>query len=161
MLILGLDNAGKTTVLKKLCDEDITYIMPTQGFNIKSIAQEGFKLNVWDLGGQRNIRPYWRHYFDKAEVIVYVVDSADQMRMEESAAELEQLLDEAKLAHVPLLVIANKQDLVRSATPAAIAEVMHLSSLRDRAWNIQSCSAKTGQGLQEAMDWISRTLKEK
>jgi hypothetical protein len=51
ILVLGLDNAGKTTALKKLADEDITHTMPTQGFNIKSVLHEGFKLNVWDIGG--------------------------------------------------------------------------------------------------------------
>ncbi len=52
ILVLGLDNAGKTTILKKLADEDITHTMPTQGFNIKSVQHEGFKLNVWDIGGE-------------------------------------------------------------------------------------------------------------
>jgi hypothetical protein len=51
LLVLGLDNAGKTTILKKLSDEDISHIMPTQGFNIKSLIRDGFKLNVWDIGG--------------------------------------------------------------------------------------------------------------
>jgi ADP-ribosylation factor-like protein 3 len=53
ILVLGLDNAGKTTILKKLADEDITHTMPTQGFNIKSVVHEGFKLNVWDIGGEQ------------------------------------------------------------------------------------------------------------
>jgi len=158
ILILGLDNAGKTCVLKKLSDEDITHIMPTQGFNIKSITQGDFKLNVWDIGGQRSIRPYWRHYFQNADVLVYVVDSADKARMEESAAELDQLLEEEKLAGVPLLVLANKQDLVGAATSQAIAEILHLQSLRDRPWQIHPCSAKSGAGLMEAMDWIVKTL---
>ena len=52
ILVLGLDNAGKTTILKKLSDEDISHIMPTQGFNIKSLLHDGFKLNVWDIGGE-------------------------------------------------------------------------------------------------------------
>ena len=58
-MVLGLDNSGKTTILKKLSEEDISHIMPTQGFNIKSLMQDGFKLNVWDIGGQKSIRPYW------------------------------------------------------------------------------------------------------
>ena len=66
ILVLGLDNSGKTTILKKLSEEDISHIMPTQGFNIKSLMHEGFKLNVWDIGGQKSIRPYWRNYFDQA-----------------------------------------------------------------------------------------------
>lgn len=52
--------------------------MPTQGFNIKSVVKDGFKLNVWDVGGQREIRPYWRNYFDNTDALVYVIDSADR-----------------------------------------------------------------------------------
>jgi ADP-ribosylation factor-like protein 3 len=70
LLVLGLDNSGKTTILKKLSDEDITQIMPTQGFNIKSLMHEGFKLNVWDIGGQKSIRPYWRNYYDQTDALV-------------------------------------------------------------------------------------------
>jgi hypothetical protein len=70
ILLLGLDNAGKTSCLKKLSDEEITHIMPTQGFNIKSLVQEGFKLNVWDIGGQKSIRPYWQNYFEGTDALV-------------------------------------------------------------------------------------------
>ncbi|KAL1449948.1 hypothetical protein WDU94_002415, partial [Cyamophila willieti] len=72
ILLLGLDNAGKTTILKKLASEDISHITPTQGFNIKSVQSEGFKLNVWDIGGQRKIRPYWRNYFDNTDILVSI-----------------------------------------------------------------------------------------
>lgn len=160
ILILGLDNAGKTSILKKLSDEDINHIMPTQGFNMKSLTQEGFKLNVWDIGGQRAIRPYWRHYFENADVLVYVVDSADKRRLEEAGTELDQLLEEEKLAGVPLLVYANKQDLVSAVPAAGIADSMNLTSLRDRAWHVQQCSAKTGNGLQEGMDWLMRNVQK-
>ncbi|CAM9364508.1 unnamed protein product, partial [Scytosiphon promiscuus] len=84
ILVLGLDNAGKTTILKKLSEEDITHIMPTQGFNIKSLMHEDFKLNVWDIGGQKSIRPYWRNYFDQTDALIYVIDSADRRRMDEA-----------------------------------------------------------------------------
>uniref|UniRef100_A0A1I8HVK2 ADP-ribosylation factor-like 3 n=1 Tax=Macrostomum lignano TaxID=282301 RepID=A0A1I8HVK2_9PLAT len=69
ILTLGLDNAGKTTILKALASEDISHITPTQGFNIKSVQSQGFKLNVWDIGGQRKIRPYWKNYFDNTDVL--------------------------------------------------------------------------------------------
>lgn len=72
ILLLGLDNAGKTTILKSLASEDITEIKPTQGFNIKSVVVEGVKLNVWDIGGQKSIRPYWRNYFESTDVLVRV-----------------------------------------------------------------------------------------
>jgi ADP-ribosylation factor-like protein 3 len=83
ILVLGLDNAGKTTILKKLSKESIDTIMPTQGFNIKSMVSDGFKLNMWDIGGQKSIRPYWRNYFDNTDALVYVIDSADQERFDE------------------------------------------------------------------------------
>ncbi|CAE7943456.1 ARL3, partial [Symbiodinium sp. KB8] len=71
VLILGLDNAGKTTILKKLSDEDITHIMPTQGFNVKTLSSAtGFKLNMWDVGGQKTIRPYWQNYMEGSDALV-------------------------------------------------------------------------------------------
>lgn len=59
------------------------------GFNIKSVQSDGFKLNVWDIGGQRKIRPYWRNYFDNTDILIYVIDSADQKRFEETGHELQ------------------------------------------------------------------------
>lgn len=70
LLLLGLDNAGKTTLLKQLASEDVTQVTPTAGFNIKSVLSNGFKLNVWDIGGQRKIRPYWRNYFENTDILV-------------------------------------------------------------------------------------------
>lgn len=154
LLVLGLDNSGKTTILKKLSDEDITHIMPTQGFNIKSLMRDGFKLNVWDIGGQKSIRPYWRNYYDQTDALIYVIDSADRRRMDEAGVELTQLLDEERLSHVPLLVMANKQDLLNALSEEEISVELGLNELRDRIWQILPCSAKTGDGLQEAMEWI-------
>eukprot|EP00760_Papus_ankaliazontas_P006502 PhM_4_TR13066/c0_g2_i1/m.64459/K07944/ARL3; ADP-ribosylation factor-like protein 3 len=159
LLILGLDNAGKTSILKKLSDEDISHIMPTQGFNVKTMNTSGFKLNVWDIGGQRAIRPYWRNYYDQTGGLVFVIDAADQRRLEEAGIELHQLLEEEQLSGVPLLVYANKQDLVNASTPKDIADAMQLPDLRDRAWQIQGCSAKTGNGLHEGLEWLIRNLK--
>jgi ADP-ribosylation factor-like protein 3 len=83
-----------------------------------------------------------------------VIDSADKRRMEETGVELQQLLDEEKLSHVPLLVMANKQDLMSAATPAEITAELGLNDLRERTWQILPCSAKTGDGLQEGMEWL-------
>ena len=136
ILVLGLDNAGKTTILKALSEEDITHIMPTQGFNIKSLVQEGFKLNVWDIGGQSTIRPYWRNYFDHTDALVYVVDSADKKRFEEARNELTSLINEEKLANVPCLVFANKVDLLQAAPIETIVEEMLLADITNRNWTI-------------------------
>ncbi|XP_077679394.1 ADP-ribosylation factor-like protein 3 isoform X1 [Eretmochelys imbricata] len=149
ILLLGLDNAGKTTLLKQLASEDISHITPTQGFNIKSVQSQGFKLNVWDIGGQRKIRPYWRNYFENTDVLIYVIDSADRKRFEETGQELAELLDEEKLSGVPVLIFANKQDLLTAAPASEIAEGLNLHTIRDRIWQIQSCSALTGEGRHE------------
>eukprot|EP01112_Ceratiomyxa_fruticulosa_P004758 TRINITY_DN152_c0_g1_i1.p1 TRINITY_DN152_c0_g1~~TRINITY_DN152_c0_g1_i1.p1 ORF type:complete len:178 (-),score=38.95 TRINITY_DN152_c0_g1_i1:153-686(-) len=159
ILLLGLDNAGKTTILKKLSEEDISTIMPTQGFNIKSLLHEGFKFNVWDIGGQKSIRPYWRNYFDATDALIYVIDSADRRRTEETGIELNMLLEEEKLAGIPLLIFANKQDLISAQPAQELAENLQLHTLRDRPWQIQACSGKTGEGLNEGMEFIVNQIK--
>lgn len=115
---------------------------------------DGFKLNVWDIGGQKSIRPYWRNYYDQTDALIYVIDSADVRRVEETGIELQQLLDEERLSSIPLLIMANKQDLLSALSPGEITEKLGLDSLRDRVWQIIACSAKDGDGLQEGMEWI-------
>eukprot|EP01036_Dinobryon_divergens_P029835 gene29835-38993_t len=153
ILVLGLDNSGKTTILKKLSDEDISQIMPTQGFNIKTLVHDNFKLNVWDVGGQKSIRPYWKNYFDQTDALVYVIDAADKKRLEETGIELKALLEDEKLQNVPVLVFANKSDLVSALSPDEISEELGLSKLRV-TWTILPCSAKDGTGLKDGMEWL-------
>jgi len=158
VLMLGLDNSGKTTALKKLAGEDVSHITPTQGFNIKSVQQEGFKLNVWDIGGQKHIRPYWKNYYQNTDAIVYMIDSADKRRIDEAADELNQLLEEEDLAAVPVLVYANKQDLLNAMTAAQIMEALELKGQKSRWIHVEGCSAKTGEGLE---DGLTKLLNEK
>merc|ERR1712087_1087589 len=160
ILMLGLDNAGKTTILKKMSEEDISHIMSKQGFNIKSLVHEGFKLNVWDIGGQKTIRPYWSNYFESSDALVYVIDSSDRRRLEESGTELRDLLAEDKLGGVPLLVFANKQDLLQAQSAEEIANMLELHRISDRTWTIQACSAKEGEGLQDRMEWLVSQCSE-
>jgi ADP-ribosylation factor-like protein 3 len=92
ILVLGLDNAGKTTLLRLLSSEDPTETSPTQGFNVKSIVKDSFKLNVWDIGGQKEIRKYWENYFDNVDGLIFVVDSSDDYRVTECNNELKLLI---------------------------------------------------------------------
>lgn len=71
LLILGLDNAGKTTLLQNLTQEKVQSNEPTKGVNIKSIIQDGFSINLWDIGGQKTLRQYWSSYYDESDAIVY------------------------------------------------------------------------------------------
>uniref|UniRef100_A0A7S2DCF0 Uncharacterized protein n=1 Tax=Octactis speculum TaxID=3111310 RepID=A0A7S2DCF0_9STRA len=112
ILILGLDNAGKTTILYKLqneTDEEINTI-PTIGFNVETLKYKNIKFQVWDLGGQTSIRPYWRCYYPNTDAIIFVVDSADRERLNVAQQELQAMLEEEELKDSILLVFANKQD---------------------------------------------------
>jgi ADP-ribosylation factor-like protein 3 len=161
VLVLGLDNAGKTTVLKKMADEDTVQINPTQGFNMKTLVKEGIKLNVWDIGGQKAIRTYWENYYDNVDILVYVVDAADKKRLEESGTEFNNLISDAKMQGVPILVFANKQDLDNAVQPDEVAIALRLHEIpRDRAWKIQSASAKAGTGLEEGFQWALQAAKK-
>jgi len=160
ILVLGLDNAGKTTILKVLSEEDIKSIEPTKGFNIKNLSHDGFKLTVWDIGGQKAIREYWANYFEGTDALVYVIDSSDKKRLEESSTELKQLVTESALAGVPLLVFANKQDLMMALPADEISEAISLDTIKDRQWSIVACSAKTKDGLQEGMEWLISQIKK-
>ena len=88
LLVLGLDNAGKTTILKAISEENIKTVKPTEGFNIKNLNLEGVQMNVWDLGGQQILRKYWSNYFCSTSSLIYVVDAADEKRLQESGNEL-------------------------------------------------------------------------
>ncbi|THV00552.1 ARF/SAR superfamily [Dendrothele bispora CBS 962.96] len=154
ILFLGLDNAGKTTILKKLNGEDIMTVSPTLGFNIKTFIHGKYTLNIWDVGGQRTLRPYWRNYFEQTDALVWVVDSGDRMRMRDCKEELHNLLLEDRLAGASLLVFANKTDLQGSMTKNEIQEALDLSSIKSHHWRIWSCSAVTGENLIEGLDWV-------
>ena len=159
----GLDNSGKTTILKRLGNESIDTVMPTQGFNVKSlICSNSLKLNVWDIGGQRSIRPYWRNYYERTDALIYVVDSSDSKRLEETASELSELLKEDKLHGVPLLVFANKQDLINAQEAKQIKSILNLKRIKDsRKWTIIECSSKSGEGIEEGFQWVMSNMRQK
>ncbi|KAL5354767.1 ADP-ribosylation factor-like protein 2 [Pseudogymnoascus australis] len=123
ILMLGLDNAGKTTIVKKIMGEDVNSVSPTLGFIIKTIDYEGYKLNIWDVGGQKTLRSYWRNYFEKTDALIWVVDATDRLRIEDCRAELHGLLQEERLSGASLLVFANKTDVNGCMDETEIQEV--------------------------------------
>merc|ERR1719243_265591 len=111
ILILGLDGAGKTTILYRLQVGEVVTTIPTIGFNVETVVYKNLKFQVWDLGGQTSIRPYWRCYYTNTDAIIYVVDSADRDRVGISKQELVSMLEEEELKDAVLVVLANKQDI--------------------------------------------------
>ncbi|GAB6020670.1 ADP-ribosylation factor-like protein 2 [Chamberlinius hualienensis] len=154
----GLDNAGKTTILKKFNGEDIHTISPTLGFNIKTLEYKGFLLNIWDVGGQKSLRSYWRNYFESTDGLIWVVDSADKRRLQDCKIELHNLLLEERLAGATLLVLANKQDLSGALNDEQIRELLELNNIKTHHWRIVNCSAITGENLLQAIDWLLKDI---
>eukprot|EP00123_Amoebidium_parasiticum_P022926 comp9799_c0_seq1/m.4757 comp9799_c0_seq1/g.4757 ORF comp9799_c0_seq1/g.4757 comp9799_c0_seq1/m.4757 type:complete len:182 (-) comp9799_c0_seq1:466-1011(-) len=161
VLILGLDGAGKTTILYRLQVGEVVTTIPTIGFNVETVTYKNLKFQVWDLGGQTSIRPYWRCYYANTDAIIYVVDSADRERMSISKQELVAMLEEEELKDSVLLVFANKQDMEGAMTPSEVSNALGLSVLKNRTWSIFKTSAKKGTGMDEAMDWLVNTLQSR
>mmetsp|Transcript_48051 Transcript_48051/g.79867 ORF Transcript_48051/g.79867 Transcript_48051/m.79867 type:complete len:181 (-) Transcript_48051:160-702(-) len=161
ILMLGLDAAGKTTILFKLKLGDALHTIPTIGFNVEQVKYKKLEFTIWDVGGQDKIRALWRHYFDGNDALIFVVDAQDTERIDLARETLEWLLGEDQLRNSKLLVFANKQDLPGALTSGALAEKLGLSSVRNRWWYIQSSCAVTGEGLYEGLDSLSRALNER
>ncbi|XP_078438409.1 ADP-ribosylation factor family protein [Wolffia australiana] len=159
ILMVGLDNSGKTTIVLKVNGEDTSVISPTLGFNIKTIKYEKYSLNIWDVGGQKTIRSYWRNYFEQTDGLIWVVDSSDVRRLDDCRAELSNILKEERLSGASLLVFANKQDIQGALAPDEIAKALNLDSTdRTRHWKIVGCSAYTGEGLHDGFDWLVQDI---
>lgn len=154
VLVLGLDNSGKSTCVARLKGERLDEISPTLGFNIDTISIKGYKLNLWDIGGQKTIRTYWRNYFDQTDGIVWVVDAADRHRMEQCVAALHGVLHEEQLLGASLLILANKSDLDGALSQEEIAKVLRLETFKNRRSHVLCCSALKGKGVQEGFEWI-------
>uniref|UniRef100_A0A8C5L0S8 ADP-ribosylation factor-like protein 14 n=1 Tax=Jaculus jaculus TaxID=51337 RepID=A0A8C5L0S8_JACJA len=136
ILILGLAGAGKTTILYRLQVGEVVTTIPTIGFNVETVTYKNLKFQVWDLGGQTSIRPYWRCS------VIYVVDSCDRGRIGISKSELVAMLEEEELRKAILMVFANKQDMEQAMTPSETANAL-------------------GTGLDEAMEWLVEILKSR
>jgi len=158
ILMVGLDAAGKTTVLYKLKLGQVVTTIPTIGFNVETVEYRNLNFTVWDIGGQDRIRPLWRHYYRGVRGIIYVVDSNDRDRCDVAREELEKMMAEEELQEAALLVLANKQDLPNAMATSDLVEKLGLRSLHRRQWYIQAACATSGDGLYEGLDWLSRGL---
>ncbi|ESO82278.1 hypothetical protein LOTGIDRAFT_135017 [Lottia gigantea] len=161
ILMLGLDAAGKTTVLYKLKLNETVCTIPTIGFNVETVSPvKGVSFTVWDVGGQEKIRQLWRHYYANSQGLIYVVDSTDKSRMLEAREELTNICKDPDMTGVPVVILANKQDLPGALKTSEVAERLGMASFRDRKWFIQGACAKTGEGIYESMTEMARLVKQ-
>lgn len=161
LLAVGLDAAGKTTILYKLKLGEIVTTIPTIGFNVETVEYKNICFTVWDVGGQDKIRPLWRHYFQNTQGLIFVVDSNDRERVQESADELQKMLQEDELRDAVLLVFANKQDMPNAMPVSELTDKLGLQHLRSRTWYVQATCATQGTGLYDGLDWLSHELSKR
>jgi small GTP-binding protein len=158
LIFLGLDNAGKTSIVNSLTGASPYAVMPTRGFNLREKELGSTFFQIFDVGGQKSLRNHWSDYFTGADGIVWVVDSADHRRLYETGLELAALLSDNRTKGVPVLILANKQDLSTAMLPADIAIELELSNIRDRNWYIQGCSAirrdPVKMGIENGIKWM-------
>ncbi|TRY57937.1 hypothetical protein DNTS_009822 [Danionella cerebrum] len=159
ILMLGLDAAGKTTILYKLKLGQSVTTIPTVGFNVETVTYKNVKFNVWDVGGQDKIRPLWRHYYTGTQGLIFVVDCADRDRIDEARQELHRIINDREMRDAIILIFANKQDLPDAMKPHEIQEKLGLTRIRDRNWYVQPACATTGDGLYEGLTWLTSNYK--
>merc|ERR1719258_717484 len=130
ILMVGLDAAGKTTILYKLKLGEVVTTIPTIGFNVETVEYKNINFTVWDVGGQDKIRKLWRHYYENTQGLIFVVDSNDRDRIEDAREELTKMLNEEEMRDAVVLVFANKQDLPNAMTAAEVTDKLGLHNLR-------------------------------
>lgn len=162
VLTLGLDNSGKTTIVKCMLEEDTNTVLPTMGFQIHNVVHENHTLNIWDIGGQKTLREFWGNYYDKTNVVMWVVDSIFLERLQELACELkEKVSKQDRLTGIHLLVLINKIDQVLEKDwkllEKRVADALGLPELGvpSEKYRIQVVSGKSGFGVQSALQWIA------
>ncbi|KAK7428960.1 ADP-ribosylation factor protein 3 [Neonectria magnoliae] len=179
VILLGLDNAGKTTFHEQVksifipnAPEPNLKTVPTVGQNVSTIPLADMYLKLWDVGGQHSLRNLWQSYYASCHAIVFIIDStdigdgnlededSDNDRLEECRLVLEDVLQNNETEGVPLLILANKQDRedcvetirIKEGLVKKVMEGDKGLSIRDS--RVLSMSALTGDGVKEAIDWV-------
>ncbi|KAI8066328.1 ADP-ribosylation factor family-domain-containing protein [Gongronella butleri] len=167
ILIIGLDNAGKTTLLERIKSTYMDVpglpperIAPTVGLNIGRIEIQSSKLKFWDLGGQRDLQSIWERYYTECHAILFVVDSTDKRRLEECKDIFETMVTNDLVEGVPILMLANKQDIPDALRVEDIKEVFNKIAVKlgARDSRVLPISAISGNGVHEAIDWLIKRL---
>lgn len=164
VLLLGLDNAGKSTLLYKLKHNTSVSTVPTIGFNVEMLEarknRRKIAITIWDIGGQGNMRDHWPNFYQNAGAIVFVVDSADQERLNEAQRELERTLRNDELRGRPLILLANKQDVDGALNVTEMKDRFNMKKIcQERDCFVQPCSASTGFGVEEAFKRVVQVVK--
>ncbi|EGC30305.1 hypothetical protein DICPUDRAFT_41641 [Dictyostelium purpureum] len=171
VLLVGLDNAGKTSLLYNLTNKNIDTVQPTSPQNpFEKIKVQNQKLIIWDLSGKESFRNKWRHYFVGNDIVIFVIDSTDRDRLEESKEELAKLLNEPLLRDSPFLILLTKNDLANQMTQQDIEDQININTISPSPQNANeanrkikffSTSSLNGSNIKESFAWIVEQHKER
>ncbi|VDO98140.1 unnamed protein product [Heligmosomoides polygyrus] len=167
VIVVGLDNSGKTTMLNYLRTPETrtSQIAPTVGYSVTTFTTENFSFTAFDMAGQGKYRNLWETYYINAQAVIFVVDSADRLRVAVARDELWMILDHKDVIgrpvclQIPILVLANKMDVKEAMTAAEISTSLGLDLIRGHKWNIHATCALNGAGIQRAIEWLSKEIK--
>ncbi|ELP92824.1 ADP-ribosylation factor, putative [Entamoeba invadens IP1] len=154
VLMIGLDAAGKTTILYHLKYYKYVNTIPTMGFNVEDVQYKRIVFNVWDINGGSCLRPMTRQYYSRTQAIIYVIDTNDQDRINEAKEFVHQFCIDEELFNVPILFYLNKTDLPNALTKQEIIDKMELQSIAGHEWMCQECCGITGDGSFEGLGWL-------
>eukprot|EP00270_Netrium_digitus_P021901 TRINITY_DN9630_c0_g1_i1.p1 TRINITY_DN9630_c0_g1~~TRINITY_DN9630_c0_g1_i1.p1 ORF type:complete len:204 (+),score=52.14 TRINITY_DN9630_c0_g1_i1:462-1073(+) len=167
ILILGIDKAGKTTLLEKVKTIYSDYeglppdrIVPTVGLNIGRVEAHKAKLIFWDLGGQLGLRTIWEKYYEETHAVLYVVDAAGEDRFDDAKGALEKIVRHEDLNGAPVLIFANKQDLPGALTAEELAKYLEISDSQEQPCTVRAVCAYDGSGVREGVTWLVETMKK-
>ncbi|OAF67561.1 ADP-ribosylation factor L [Intoshia linei] len=159
LVMVGLDNSGKTTVLHKLKHNTNVSTIPTIAFNVDNFKFKNLNLNVWDIGGQDKFVSKWNHHFQNTDVLIFVIDSSDISRVRQASKRLHECLQHQLLENVLLMVLANKQDMPNSLKIDEMITRLELEKVV-QWWICHPTCALTGEGLIEAFTILSKKIKK-
>lgn len=163
VLVVGLDNSGKTTCMNhfKPKDEKVNEVVPTVGFNVEKFNLKNLSVTAFDMSGQGRYRNLWEHYYKGVQAIIFVVDSSDTLRMVVAKDELDMMLKHPDIQGkaVPILFFANKIDLPDAMPASKIGQILGLEHLQNPC-HIQPSNAVSGEGLEQGIDWLSDQLMQ-
>lgn len=160
VIIVGLDNAGKTTILYQFLMNEVVHTSPTIGSNVEEVVWKNIRFLMWDIGGQESLRSSWTTYYTNTEFVILVIDSTDRERLTITKEELYRMLPHEDLKRAAILVFANKQDVKGAMSAAEISQLLNLTSIKHHRWHIQACCALTGEGLYPGLEWMAHHLKK-
>ena len=161
IVIVGIGEAGKTATLYWLKLGAQVTTIPTIGFNCEEIQHKGVSFIIYDVGGHERIRPLWTHYYEDTSGIIFVVDSANEQKLEEAGSVFRKLAFEEKLEKLPILILANKQDVSGALPPKKLAEIMEINQIDNHKIKVIKTSATQGKGMDKVMDWFVERIQNK